>query len=240
MFLWKRKKEIKKLEPVSRDEYYGLFPSQKLDEVTGSKRENAFRQALDTRKFEIELYWKRAAYFWTFIGAAFAGFAAIQNSSIAQPLKTDFSIALGCLGLVFSFAWYCVNRGSKHWQENWENHVDLLEDDITGPLYKIVTKRPPPEGLGENIKNCLTGPMPLSVSKINQLISVFVTSFWLFLLYKVAPSFTLRLSSVDWSYTAVFIVTAATCISFFVLARTDEVDHTPIAAKRTSTIKKEE
>lgn len=26
---------------------------------------------------------------------------------------------------------------SKFWQENWENHIDLLEDYVTGPLHKI-------------------------------------------------------------------------------------------------------
>ena len=30
--------------------------------------------AADIRKFEIELYWKRATYYWTFIAAAFAGY----------------------------------------------------------------------------------------------------------------------------------------------------------------------
>ena len=30
----------------------------------------ALKQAYEIRKFEIELYWKRATYFWTFIGAA--------------------------------------------------------------------------------------------------------------------------------------------------------------------------
>jgi hypothetical protein len=37
--------------------------------------------ALDIRKFEIELYWKRATYFWTFIGATFAAYGAVQVAS---------------------------------------------------------------------------------------------------------------------------------------------------------------
>nr|WP_246236178.1 hypothetical protein [Acerihabitans arboris] len=68
--------------------------------------------ALDIRKFEIELYWKRATYFWTFIAATLAGFMAIQSSSSTN--KTDLSILLCSLGIVFSFGWLCVNRGSKY------------------------------------------------------------------------------------------------------------------------------
>lgn len=107
------------------------------------RRKEALEHALDIRKFEIELYWKRAAYFWTFIGAAFAGFIAVQAS--AADNKQDLSVMLSCIGMVFSFAWVCVNRGSKQWQENWEKHVDMLEDGITGPLYKVILSRRPTE-----------------------------------------------------------------------------------------------
>src|SRR5688572_17421430 len=95
----------------------------------------ALEQALDARKFEIEHYWKRAAYFWTFIGAALAAYGAIQIGSNV-PQREHLTILVGSLGFVFSFAWSCVNKGSKRWQENWENHVDMLEDGIFGPLHK--------------------------------------------------------------------------------------------------------
>jgi len=45
------------------------------------KAEKALNLALDIRKFEIELYWKRATYFWTFIGAALAGYALVDETS---------------------------------------------------------------------------------------------------------------------------------------------------------------
>jgi hypothetical protein len=97
-----------------------------------TKKAEALKYALEIRSFEIELYWKRATYFWAFIGATFAGYGAVQASSISP--RQDLAVALSCMGLVFSFGWFCVNKGSKQWQENWENHVDLLEDEIIGPL----------------------------------------------------------------------------------------------------------
>jgi hypothetical protein len=64
-----------------------------------------------------------------------------------QKEKTHLSLVVTGLGLVLSAAWYLANRGSKQWQENWENHVDLLEYEVKGPLYKTVLGRPEPSSL---------------------------------------------------------------------------------------------
>ena len=106
-------------EQISPEKYIQLFPKE--------KKEKALELALDIRKFEIDLYWKRATYFWTFIAASLAAFGIIQASkNIALTDKTDLSVIISCLGMVFTVRWLCVNRGSKHWQENWENLVKML------------------------------------------------------------------------------------------------------------------
>ena len=133
----------------------------------------ALAYALDIRKFEIELYWKRGTYFWAFIAAAFAGYALTHKATDPDPW---LSIIFSALGLVFSFAWYLVNRGSKFWQSNWERHVDLLEDMTLGPLYKVVAVT-----TDNSAGNPLTSPAQFSVSKLNQILSVFVVAVWLLL-----------------------------------------------------------
>jgi len=139
------------------------------------KAEKALELALDIRKFEIELYWKRATYFWTFIGAALAGYALVYKTSSGD--NSWLLLVFSSLGLLFSVAWYLVNRGSKFWQNNWERHVDLLEDQVIGPLYKTIAK-------GVDSKNPLTAPGEYSVSKINQILSVFISVFWMLLIFK--------------------------------------------------------
>ena len=191
------------------------------------KEEEALRQALDIRKFEIELYWKRATYFWTFIGATFAGYGAVQASTIA--VKTDLSVILSCLGTVFSFGWFCVNQGSKQWQENWENHVDMLEDSVVGPLYKIVLRRARPTKW-RWLTEWIAGPAPLSVSKINQIISLFVTATWLLLMFKGSP-FSLKVP-VEWVYRMMIGLALLACIGFVTLGRTSMGPHQPEAVKR--------
>ncbi len=145
----------------------------------------ALQHALDIRKFEIGLYWQRATYFWTLIAATFAGYFAVLS---AEHMKDkDFNAyVLSCVGVIFSLAWFLTNRGSKYWQENWENHVDMLEDGITGPLYKTVLHRPKAKTF---LSRFVEGPAPFSVSQINQWVSLFTIAVWCPLIVNVLPEF---------------------------------------------------
>ena len=161
---------------MSDDNYKKLFPVD--------KRKEAFKVALDVRKFEIELYWKRTTYFWAFIGATFIGYNTLQTG----PEQGFMRFVLSCLGLFLSLAWVLANRGSKQWQENWEHHVDHLEDDITGPLYKVTLPRARPQKLLDWLGFLTVGPSGHSVSKINQIISLYVLLLWVVLLAGIMPS----------------------------------------------------
>ncbi|HEY4676298.1 MAG TPA: hypothetical protein VIJ01_04010 [Candidatus Angelobacter sp.] len=146
------------------------------EDTKKSKAEKALELALEIRKFEIELYWKRATYFWTFLAVALAGYVTVSTSKdIPANEKPDALLLVSCLGVVFSIAWYFVNRGSKFWQENWEKHVDLLENEINGPLYKTVLSE------ADLAFWKLWGPYDFSVSKINQLLSLFVVLLFVLL-----------------------------------------------------------
>ena len=102
-----------------------------LEYLSKDKKIKAYEFARDTRKFEIELYWKRATYFWTFLALAFGGyFTALEK------LSPKYQFIISLVGVTFSLSWYLVNRASKYWQENWETHIYYLEDEITGPIYK--------------------------------------------------------------------------------------------------------
>jgi ABC-type multidrug transport system fused ATPase/permease subunit len=138
----------------------------------------ALKYALDIRKFEIELYWKRATYFWAFIAAIFAGYLVLIVNKHQNHIEAKYFIILTLLGFVFSISWYLVNRGSKFWQQNWEMHVDFLEDETIGSLYRIISNP-------KNYKwyKVLTHGYPCSVSKINQVLSFMVSIIWIYLLY---------------------------------------------------------
>lgn len=172
---------------MTPDEYRKLFadPHESIGGIkeADTRAGRALAFALDIRKFEVELYWKRAAYFWAFIGAAFAGYALTYKT--AADHEPWLSLIFSALGMVFSFAWYLVNRGGKFWQNNWEQHVDLLEDMTIGPLYKVVAV--------QSESNPLTASGQFSVTKINQMLSLFVTFIWMLLLGK-------SLGPVNWNF----------------------------------------
>jgi hypothetical protein len=211
-----------------------IYEEQYKAAFRGNLQEAALKHAMEIRKFEIDLYWKRAAYFWTFIGASFAGYGAVEGAS-AITNKAALTVPLSCLGLVFSVGWFCVNKGSKLWQENWENHVDLLEDKTIGPLYRVVLIRDKSKNFRGRVTDLLTGPARLSVSRINQLISLYVTIVWAVLLVSaLCPSFSINHGRL---YYWIEVASAMlTCIGFFSFGKTSLGTHRPIAFMRKTQI----
>lgn len=147
------------MEQMSEEEYIEIF-------IKGRKKEDietTYKKAWEAKNFEIENYWKRANYFWAFQVASFAGyFTFISSKGYENNPQVLYFIA--CIGFITCLAWTFINRGSKTWQRHWEIHVDMLENEITGPLYKIVTS-----------------PKTYSVSKINEIVSRFIVTIWFIL-----------------------------------------------------------
>lgn len=202
-----------------------------IDPEDTEKRKAALEQALDIRKFEIELYWKRASYFWTLIAAAFAGYFVILSAQHLDD-KRFLAFVVACIGFLFTFAWFQVNRGSKQWQENWENHVDILEDKVTGPLYKTVLGRPSGDDFFERH---VTGPGNISVSKTNQIVNLFTLCIWVALAY-----FTLEVVRFDYPLSIRHVVVGGLTLGFCFLilwrGQTHLGDHTHIANQRSTKV----
>lgn len=172
------------------------------------KYKEALSRAWKNRDFEIEMYWKRATYFWIFLATTFAGYFALLTVDIYKvENKMDIyllELIIICLGIGFSWSWVLVNRGSKKWQENWEAHIDLLEDKVTGPIYKVVKDKN-----GYNY----------SVSKINEYVSIFVLIIWCsllaYFLLKRYSLFRIDTDSIRFTIVAFFIL--LTIVGFFFL-----------------------
>jgi len=124
-----------------------------------------------------------------------------------------------------------VNRGSKYWQENWENHVDNLEDDFVGPLYKVTLSRPRPHDFDEKLKHYLTGPSKFSVSKINQMISLYVTMLWIVLItHSLLPiSLDLDFDEIQFS---IVMITVVNAFAFYRYGRTHTHPMRQVISKR--------
>ena len=172
----------KKGESISKQEYIKCYHSaesptpdgETINEDTSKKEaqkkdliNKALEIALDTRKFEIELYWKRTAYFVLFIGAIFVGYYNVFSNSKSHWA----SLFIAALGFLLSLLWYMANRGSKFWQENWEAHIEELSTYLGTPIFGIIKSRKDPI--------CkVMGHYPFSVSKVNQMVSLIITISW--------------------------------------------------------------
>lgn len=144
-------------EPLSKERYEELFgpkPGEDGESKNGEKTsensrkpceektkwEKAYERACRNREFEIELYWKRTAYFWAFITTIYVAYYHVLVNLYDKEFWHFPLLVLSGLGLFFSVAWILTSKGSRHWQENWENHVFMLEDAVTGPLFNIFKK----------------------------------------------------------------------------------------------------
>lgn len=149
-------------------EFAADFPKKKTSKA---HLESVLDRAYDIRKFEIELYWKRAGYFWGFLVASFTAYFIVSDASKFQDSPQIEYLVL-CIGFIFALSWYLVNRGSKYWQSNWEKIIDTIEDIVHSPLYRtnLTNSKKPSD---------LISRYPYSVSRINIIVSLYICLIWL-------------------------------------------------------------
>jgi hypothetical protein len=170
----------------NRDPYIETLGIDQPIEHNGNsekKLREAYERAHEIRKFEIEMYWTRSTYLWAVQAAALAGLALAASEfeavswSCSESAAGDHGNCFGnrfrliliaaiwAFGAFTAYVWLRILMGAKFWQENWERHVDLLEDHISGALYKTYPINP--------------GRAPYSVSKLNLTMAIFTLCLWL-------------------------------------------------------------
>lgn len=92
-----------------------------------------YKYVLDTRNFEISLFWQRSNYFLVLNSALAVGFFSLKS--------TKFMYLLAALGFLSSFLWYLVMLGSKYWQSRWEHKLQLVESAIAPELKLFAADR---------------------------------------------------------------------------------------------------
>ena len=94
-----------------------------------------FKITLETRNFEIELFWKRCNYFLALNTAVMVGFFVFQSriEGAIYDLEVPtlmFSFLLTSIGFAVSWAWTEVTAGGKYWQSHWEQVVIEMQESI--------------------------------------------------------------------------------------------------------------
>jgi hypothetical protein len=174
------------------------------DKIARRRDEKILEIAIDTRKFEISLFWQRSLFFWGFIASAFFGYFAIKD---ADP---SLRFPIGCFGIVCSVAWALVTRGSKYWHEAWEQKVAAAQDRVLGqPLF---SRSEPVER-----KGIIWNARRFSVSKLTMALSDFIVLVWIVLAATASPGLDWR--NWNWQTVAMLVVTVVYVISMLIGGR---------------------
>jgi hypothetical protein len=144
-------------------------------DLARAKLELLFETVTETRRFEIGLFWQRALFFWGFIASAFVGYATLSRYGSRR-----LALVVACFGFVCSVAWSLANRGSKYWQENWEEKAKRIELEVLNePVF------------GHQEPASLSGgwwlrPRRFSVSRLATALADFTGAVWLVLMVGTA------------------------------------------------------
>ena len=97
----------------------------KVNAATTIEDKDIFKSALDTRNFEISMFWQRSNYF------------LVLNTALGVGVfKTEWpeSLVLALFGFFVSLLWFRVNLGSKYWQSRWEERLAVVELQVAPNL----------------------------------------------------------------------------------------------------------
>ena len=138
-----------------------------MEKELEARLDKSLEIAIDNRKFEIDLLWRRALVFWGFVAVLFVAVAAVK------PYAQYLALGLSAMGVVFSLVWALVNRASKSWQESWEIKARKFFEERYGSkeMYKRVT-----EDQGEIF--FMLRPRNYSVSRLLIALSDYLVIFW--------------------------------------------------------------
>jgi len=107
-----------------------------------------YKYVLDTRNFEISMFWQRSNYFLVLNTGLAIGFFNIECDV--------YAFCLACFGFLASYFWYQVNLGGKYWQTRWEHKLALIEKQIAPGLECFCTTQ---EITDNDVRQSL-GPIP--------------------------------------------------------------------------------
>jgi hypothetical protein len=110
--------------------------------------------------------------------------------------------------------------------------VDMMENDVVGPLYKTILHR---AVNAKFIEKYIMGPQAMSVSRVNLAVSIFTIVIWVALLVQPLPPFR-RNDGVSWRYCAIGGITLFFLIVMRFGAKTHLGSHEHVVTKRKTRI----
>lgn len=134
-----------------------------------------YKIIVDTRKFEIENFWKRTLFFWGTVAILLGSYFNVRDNP-------DFLIFIAYIGFFYNIIFSFSLRGSKYWQEHWELLAVKYETIAKIRLFKWQSN----EIIRKQSKTVFPflRPFRFSVSKLTMVLSDLTIFFWALLIFK--------------------------------------------------------
>lgn len=189
----KRIIEKKSIMPSATDHKYVKNPT--LDQynqimfpgIAGKKltklRKEALANAIARCDNEHELVWRKATFFWALFAVVFASYGvalkSLESHTYDSITSSTFLVCIASLGIYTATAWVYVLKSARFWYKCYERHIQYLEDEHQGKLYKTFSHLYPFGWLDK-----IMGFNPISSSKVEQQLGILITGFWALVLVK--------------------------------------------------------
>lgn len=106
-----------------------------------------YKRLQENRKLEIQNLWQRSIFLATFLVLCFTGYGVLIGKMIdpkccvccacCVPCKIDYmdiiAIFISLVGIIMSILWIAMAKGSKAWQEVYEDAIGKIEEDLKIP-----------------------------------------------------------------------------------------------------------
>ena len=156
---------------------FELSEEKVFNEVTNNNSQipatDCYKYIIEHRKFEIENFWKRALFFWGTLAILIVGYFNFPKDSF-------FIVFISYLGAIYNIIFCLSLRGSKYWQEHWENVATIYETKLGLMLFRWQARN---KIMNNNKKDFfLLRPYRFSVSKLTMILSDITMLFWILLI----------------------------------------------------------
>ncbi len=153
-------------------EVKGLLDNQNLGDNKHDRIFELYQTIVDTRKFEIENFWKRTVFFWGTLAIIIVGYFKIEGVN-------KYSLFIALLGLFYNIIFSLSLRGSKYWQEHWEGTARAYEEALEFKVFRWKLKKRITEA-NKDVPR-LIRPFKYSVSKLTMVLSDITIFVWFML-----------------------------------------------------------
>ena len=115
------------------------------DDSTVSLRD-IYLRLCQCRDFEIKLSWERAVFMTAFLITCYAGYGGLisayidNESAISRDMFSAVALAISFVGMMVSFLWILMSKGSKAWYEHYECAISCFSSAyLSAPVGVLAT-----------------------------------------------------------------------------------------------------